>query len=54
MDPGNLEAPYWASYWKALALLEEAEFLSKQERLEEAIKAYERGIISFQNTISTV
>ncbi len=45
--------PYWALYWKALALLEEAEFLSKQERLEEAIKAYERGIISFQNTIST-
>lgn len=48
------ELPYWAPYWKAWALLEEAEFLSKQERLGEAINVYGKAKISFQNTINNL
>ncbi|GAH46999.1 unnamed protein product, partial [marine sediment metagenome] len=45
---------YEATFYNAWALLEEAEFFSKQERLEEATKAYERAKKNFQNTIDNL
>jgi len=50
----SFTAAYGATYYNAWALLEEAEFLSKQESLEEAIKAYERAKMNFQNTINNL
>ncbi|MFX0151921.1 MAG: TIR domain-containing protein, partial [Candidatus Hodarchaeota archaeon] len=46
----NYEAPYYAAW----ALLEEAEWLSKQEMQEDAIEKYELTKISFENAIKSL